>query len=106
LLPAGASGPTWNGGFVEGHYTYNPQLILFSRYEVLRMARQANTNIPRDLGNLDGWTVGYRWYPFMSSRAGLAWVQEFSHLTTPQAAPIFGTDEHKNSLLMGFDFDF
>lgn len=106
LLPLGASGPVWNGGFVEGHYTYNPQLILFSRYEVLRMARQANTNLPRDLGNLDGWTVGYRWYPFMSSRAGLAWVQEYSHLTTPQAAPVFGTDEHKNSLLMGFDFDF
>jgi len=106
LLPPGASGPTWNGGFAEAHYTYNPQLVFFSKYEVLRMARQANTNIARDLGNLDEWTIGYRWYPFMSSRAGLAWVQEYSHLKTPQAAPIFGTDEHKNSLMMGFDFDF
>src|SRR5579862_516310 len=106
LLPAGAAGPSWNGGFAEAHYTYNPRLILISRYEVLRMSRQANSSIPSDLGDLDAWTVGYRWYPFMSSRAGLAWVQEYSHLLTPDAAPAFGTTEHKSSYLMGFDFDF
>ena len=106
LLPVGAVGPSWNGGFAEAHYTYNPQLILISRYEILRMSRQANPGIPKELGNLDAWTVGYRWYPFMSSRAGLAWVQEYSHLVTQEAAPTFGTSEHKSSYVMGFDFDF
>jgi hypothetical protein len=106
LLPPGAVGPSWNGGFAELHYTYNPQLVLISRYEILRMARQANPDIAKELGNLDAWTVGYRWYPFMSSRAGLAWVQEYSHLLTQEAAPVFGTNEHKSSYLMGFDFDF
>jgi hypothetical protein len=105
-LPIGAVGPSWNGGFAEAHYTYNPQLILISRYEILRMSRQANPGIPSELGNLDAWTVGYRWYPFMSSRAGLAWVQEYSHLLTQEAAPVFGSNEHKSSFLMGFDFDF
>ena len=33
---------------------------------------------PHDLGNIDAATVGYRWYPFMNSRAGLAWHQEYS----------------------------
>ena len=70
------------------------------------MTRQANPDIAKELGNLDAWTVGYRWYPFMSSRAGLAWVQEYSHLLTQEAAPVFGTNEHKSSYLMGFDFDF
>src|SRR5262249_2639583 len=26
-LPPGAVGPTWNGGFVEAHFLYNPRLI-------------------------------------------------------------------------------
>lgn len=106
LLPVGAAGPTWNGGFAEAHYTYNPQLILISRYEVIRMSRQANPGIRGNFGDLDAWTVGYRWYPFMSSRAGLAWVQEYSQLLTKGTAPVFGTDQHSSSYLMGFDFDF
>jgi hypothetical protein len=106
LLPVGAAGPTWNGGFAEAHYTYNPQLVLISRYEVIRMSRQANPSIRSNFGDLDAWTVGYRWYPFMSSRTGLAWVQEYSQLLTKRTAPVFGTDQHSSSYLMGFDFDF
>ena len=106
LLPIGAAGPTWNGGFGELHYTYNPRLILIGRYEVVRMSRQANPGIPSDFGDLDSWTVGYRWYPFMSSRAGLAWAQEYSRLLSKGTAPVFGTDQNTSSYLMGFDFDF
>ncbi len=105
-LPAGAVGPSWNGGFVEGHYDYNPRLILISKYELIRMSRQANPTIRGNSGNLDTWTIGYRWYPIMNPRAGLAWVQEYSRVINAGTAPLSGKDDISNSYLMGFDFDF
>lgn len=105
-LPLGAAGPTWNGGFVEGHYNPNPRWILIGKYELNRISRQANPGIRSDLGNLDTWTVGYRWYPIMSPRAGLAWTQEYSRINNVGAAPVSGEDVTHNSYLMGFDFDF
>jgi hypothetical protein len=105
-LPPGAAGPTWNGGFVEAHYTYNPQLIFFGRGETVLMSRQANPAIRKDLGDVRVWTVGYRWYPIMSSRAGLAWHQEYAIGRTVGTAPLTGRDDVTNSFLMGFDFDF
>jgi len=105
-LPAGAAGPTWNGGFIEGHYNPNPRLILIGKYELDRMSRQANPGIRSNSGNLDTWTAGYRWYPIMSPRAGLAWTQEYSRIINSGAAPLSGQDEIHNSYLMGFDFDF
>jgi hypothetical protein len=105
LFP-GAVAPVWNGGFVEGHYNPTPRWVFISKYELTRMSRQANPVIPPKLGNLDTWTVGYRWYPIMSTRAGLAWTQEYSHITNVGAAPVSNLDEIRNSYLMGFDFDF
>jgi hypothetical protein len=105
-LPVGAAGPTWNGGFVEAHYDYNPRLILIGKYELVRMSRQANAGIRSNAGNLDTWTVGYRWYPIMNPRAGLAWVQEYSRIVNAGTAPLSGKDDISNSYLMGFDFDF
>ena len=105
-LPFGAVGPKWNGGFVEGHYNPTPRWIFLGRYELARMSRQANPAIRSDQGNLDTWTIGYRWYPIMSPRAGLAWTQEYSRITNAGAAPISGLDDIRNSYLMGFDFDF
>ncbi len=105
-LPLGAAGPAWNGGFVETHYIYNPRLVLTGKYELIRMSRQANPAVRSNLGNLDAWTVGYRWYPIMNPRAGFAWVQEYSRILNAGAAPLSGRDAISNSLLMGFDFDF
>jgi hypothetical protein len=105
-LPPGAVGPTWNGGFAEAHYTYNPQLIFFGRWETVQMSRQANPLTRKDLGDLKVWTVGYRWYPIMSSRAGLAWHQEYSIARSVGMAPLTGRDEVSSSFLLGFDFDF
>jgi len=105
-LPPGAVGPAWNGGFVEAHYLYNPRLVVTGRYELIRMSRQANPTLRSDLGNLDTWTVGYRWYPIMNPRAGFAWVQEYSRILNAGQAPISGRNAANNSLLMGFDFDF
>jgi hypothetical protein len=105
-LPPGAVGPSWNGGYIEGHYNPNTRLIFVGRYELIRMEQQANPSIRPGLGNLDTWTVGYRWYPFMSPRAGLAWLQEYSRISNIGAAPLSGKDDMRDSLLMGFDFDF
>jgi hypothetical protein len=105
-LPSGAVAPVWNGGFVEGHYNPTPRWIVIGRYELNRMSRQANPNIRGDLGNVDIWTVGYRWYPIMSPRAGFAWTQEYSHASNASAAPLSGKDDIHSSVLMGFDFDF
>jgi hypothetical protein len=105
-LPIGATAPAWNGGFVEGHYNPNPRLIFVGRYELIRMSRQANPLIRSNAGNLDTWTLGYRWYPIMSPRAGFAWVQEYSRVSNAGAAPLSQKDVARDSVLMGFDFDF
>ena len=105
-LPVGARGPAWDAGFVEVHYTHDPQLVLVGRYETIRMARQANPSKRSDFGNQELWTVGYRWYPFMSSRAGLAWLQEYSRSRSVGTAPLSGLDDMSGSYLMGFDFAF
>ena len=104
-LPPGAAGPAWNGGFVEAHYTYNPKFIVIGRYETVAMSQQANPSNRSNFGNVNVWTVGYRWYPFMSSRAGLAWLQEYSRARTVGTGPS-GLDQVSSSYLMGFDFDF
>jgi hypothetical protein len=124
-LPTGAQAPTWNGGLFETHYTLNPQFILINRYELIRMSRQAAPIIPgsvgvttdpvtfsvtgvpsSDFGNLDGLTFGYRYYPFISSRAGFAFHNEFSILRLRKISPVNGTDATSSSALVGFDFAF
>ena len=106
LLPKGAVGPTWNGGFVEAHYNPKTRLILLGKYELERMSRQANPSILSNAGNLDTWTIGYRWYPIMSPRAGLAWTQEYSRIVNAAATTVPAKDAIHSSYLMGFDFDF
>jgi hypothetical protein len=105
-LPVGAVAPIWNSAFVEGHYNPTPRWIAIGKYELNRMSREANPNIRSNLGNLDTWTVGYRWYPIMSPRAGLAWTQEYSRIINAGTAPLSGKDDIRNTFLMGFDFDF
>ena len=105
-LPAGAAGPTWNGGFVEAHYTVNPQFIFTGRYELVHMSRQANPSILANLGNVDSFTIGYRWYPIMLSRAGLAFHNEYSQAKHGNQAPLTQTDVINRSVMLGFDFDY
>ena len=116
LLPAGAHAPTWNGGFVESHYYVSPQLVLTGRYEIIRMSQQAMDSNPGNLGNIDAYSFGYRWYPFMYSRAGLAFHNEYSMARGRGIVPLSGdgvgapfspsSGVWSRSLLIGFDFDF
>lgn len=105
-LPAGAAGPSWNGGFVETHYTVNPQLIFTGRYELIHMSRQASPTTLANLGNVDSFTIGYRWYPIMLSRAGLAFHNEYSQAKIGNTAPLTQTDVINRSVMIGFDFDY
>ena len=77
-LPPGAQAPSWNGGFVEAHYVFNPQMIFIQRDEFVRMSQQALPTTPGNTGNTNAYTFGFRYYPFMFSRAGLAYHAEYS----------------------------
>jgi hypothetical protein len=105
-LPMGSRNPTWNGVLVEPHYVYSPQLIFLARYETIRMSQQSTPGTRSDLGNIDTYTVGYRYNPFMTSRAGFAWHNEFNIFHQTGTSPLTSTNVNTSELLMGFDFDF
>ena len=50
-------------------------------------------------------TLGYRYYPFMHSRAGLAWHQEVATVRS-KLTSLNGQDQRSTSVFMGFDFAF
>jgi hypothetical protein len=104
-LPAGARSPSWNGYLVETHYVYNPQLIFIQRSEWEKMSQQAIPGTASNLGNIDMYTFGYRWYPIMTSRAGLAWHNEYSWIRQRGTASDL-KDLTSSSLFLGLDFDF
>ena len=116
-LPPGARAPTWNGGFLESHYFVNPKLVLTGRYELIRMSRQALSATPSEQGNIDAYSFGYRWYPIMFSRAGLAQHTEYSIVKSIGIVPLSGNGAGipplspaarvwSSSLLIGLDFAF
>jgi hypothetical protein len=111
-LPTGAKAPTWNSGFVETHLHLSPQFVFTNRVELIRMSRQADPTTPLNNGNIDAYSVGYRWYPIMFSRAGIAFHNEYSLIRTQGngvgANPLTDppTATWNSSLMAGFDFAF
>ncbi len=114
-LPVGAQAPSWNGVLFEPHYVYSPQLIFIGRFEAMRMSQQANGSgslnpSPSNLGNITTYTVGFRYNPFMTSRAGFAWHNEYNWLHSDGTGPSIGLPAGSNvntgEILSGFDFDF
>src|SRR5579872_1236052 len=108
-LPAGSQAPTWNGVLFEPHYVYSPQLIFIGRYETIRMSRQATPGTPSNLGNISTYTVGMRYNPFMTSRAGFAWHNEYNWLHQDGTGPLVGlntSNVNTSEVMTGFDFDF
>ena len=121
-LPVGAQAPSWNGVLFEPHYVYSPQLIFIGRYETIRMSQQADgpgytgTNAlgltgpaPSNYGNISTYTVGFRYNPFMTSRAGFAWHNEYNWLHQDGTAPSLSSslqNLNTSEFLTGFDFDF
>jgi len=105
-LPTGAQAPSWNGALFETHFTPNPRLLLINRYELIRMSQQVFATNPSNFGNMDVLTFGYRYYPFMSSRAGFAFHNEYAIQWQKGASPVTGSTLATSSLLVGFDFAF
>jgi hypothetical protein len=122
VLPVGAQTPTWNGATFEGHYVYSPQLIFIGRYEFEKMSQQANGAActactggagagpsASNLGNISTYTIGFRYNPFMTSRAGLAWHNEYNWLHQDGTGPVIGLPSaniNTGEVLTGLDFDF
>jgi hypothetical protein len=111
VLPDGAVAPTWNAGFVETHLHLNQQFVFTQRVEVIRMSRQALPTTPLNTGDINAYSVGYRWYPIMFSRAGVAFHNEYS-ITKIQGTGVGATPldpptaAWSNSLFAGFDIAF
>src|ERR1700722_16135031 len=109
VLPPGSRSPSWNGVLFEAHYIYSPQLIFIGRYETIRMSQQSTPGTPSNLGNISTYTIGYRYNPFMTSRAGFAWHNEYNWLHQDGTGPTLGLTSaniNTSELLIGFDFDF
>src|SRR3984957_8786007 len=77
-LPTGSEAPSWNGVLVEPHYVVSPQMILLARYETIRMSQQSTPGTASNLGNISTYTAGFRYNPFMTSRAGFAYHAEYN----------------------------
>jgi hypothetical protein len=117
-LPTGAKSPVWNAGLIEAHVNVSPRLVLVNRYELIRMSRQALPIVPgggfvpgvsvpsSNFGDIEAGTIGYRFYPFMSSRAGFAFHNEFSVVRQRGVSPVNGVDLTSSSVFFGFDFAF
>jgi hypothetical protein len=117
-LPAGARNATWNGALFESHFMYNPQFIIIQRVELVRMSQQAlpidstalftpGVSVPSaDFGNENVYTFGFRYYPFISSRAGFAFHNEYAYSHQVGTSPVTGRSLDFSSALIGFDFAF
>jgi hypothetical protein len=117
LLGPGPNKPTWNSALLEAHYVANDRLLVQGRYELTRMSQQGGS-APKTLGDADAFTVGFRYYPFMFSRDGMALHGEFAATRTTGMAPFSGdgsgggdpadpaTKVWSRSVFLGFDFAF
>jgi hypothetical protein len=81
------------------------------------MSKQGDPAIPKTFGNADAFALGFRAYPFMFSRDGMALHGEFALTQTTGMAPLSGdgsgldaadpaTKIRSLSFLLGFDFAF
>jgi hypothetical protein len=117
-LPPGAQAPTFYGGFLEAHYYFNPQNVAMARFEQINVGQQAflNSGGSSSNGNITAMSFGYRWYPIMFSRAGVALDWEFARVRTIGQEPLSGDGDGvignptaatwSNSIFFGIDFDF
>jgi hypothetical protein len=69
------------------------------------MSQQADPTLPSNLGDIDNYVFGWRYNPFMTSRAGFALHNEYSWIRQRGTAPDNG-DLSSSSVMLGFDFDF
>ena len=95
-----------NGVLVEPHYVVSPQMIVLARYETIRMSQQSTPGTPSNLGNITTYTAGFRYNPFMTSRAGWAYHAEYNWWHQDGTSPVTATNLTSSEVLLGIDFDF
>jgi len=112
--PAGAPKPHLDGVLFEPHYGSTARNSSSSA----GMKRSGCRNKPMALdpllrlrptfGNISTYTIGYRYNPFMTSRAGFAWHKRIQLAASGRTAQLSGSpaQHHTSELLVGFDFDF
>jgi hypothetical protein len=119
-LPLGAQAPTFYGGFLEAHYYFNPQNVALARFEQINVGQQSFNNLAAGAsgsnGNITAFSFGYRWYPIMFSRGGVALDGEYSRVRTIGQEPLSGDGDGtvavpnaavwSSSIYFGIDFDF
>ena len=91
---------------VEPHYVISPQAILLARYETIRMSQQSTPGTASNLGNVTTYTVGARYNPFMTPRAGFAYHGEYNWFHQDGTGTAPATKLTSSELLFGIDFDF
>jgi hypothetical protein len=116
-LPTGARSATWNSAFLESHQYVNSRFVVLERAEIIRMSQQALSTTPSTIGDIDAYSFGARWSPFMFSRAGVAMHAEYSLTRTVGDVPLSGdgvlltplnptAGVWSSSLMFAFDFAF
>jgi len=105
-LGGGSQNAAWNTALLEAHYVATARLMVQGRYELVRMSKQSDPATPKTLGNVDAFAVGFRAYPFMFSRDGMALHGEFAMTKTAGVAPLSGDAVWGRSVLLAFDFAF
>ena len=83
------------------HYVFNPQMIFIQRDEFVRMSQQALPTTPGNFGNTNAYTFGFRYYPFMFSRAGFAYHAEYSLIQQKGASPLTSRNLPDSSVFHG-----
>jgi len=58
--------------------------------------------LAKDFGNTDAWVLGFRWYPIMTSRGGLAFHPEYANVLTRRTGPVSGQNVRTSSFMVGF----
>jgi len=104
-LPAGVRSPTWNGRMLELNYVPTLQYVVTARYEDIRNSRQIFAASKSNFGDLDAETIAFRWYPFMTSRDGLAIHLEYSKVHSIGLGAL-ETNQTLRSGFIGMDFAF
>ena len=92
--------------------------VALARFEQIVVGQQAftNTSFGGSNCNITAMSFGYRWYPIMFSRAGVALDGEFARVRTIGQEPLSGDGTGavfnptgavwSNSYYFGIDFDF
>ena len=93
------------GGAAKSRDTEALRILVPQKIRVFAKIRD-QYGVPGNLGDVDVLTFGYRYYPFISSRAGFAFHNEYSISRQRGSSVISGADVTSSSLFLGFDFIF